>query len=138
MAPAPSVNAAIALDGLLDKGEAPGAALTRSQAGHARREDRDIRPQLRLGLGISPSMLSRALRATRYHHRAPGQPAMVSPVMAAMAWRMMLGVKFGAINKLGRQSKLAVHFDWFLFPRPCRHDGRAGGGSGTTRRSCRS
>ena len=29
--------------------------------------------------------------------------AMVSPVMAAMAWRMMLGVKYGAINNIGLQ-----------------------------------
>ena len=42
---------------------------------------------------------------------------MVSPVMAAMAWRMMFGVKFGAINNLGRQlGLLDVYFDWFATP----------------------
>ena len=44
-------------------------------------------------------------------------PAMVSPVMAAMAWRMMFGVKFGAINNLGRQLGIIdVYFDWFSTP----------------------
>ncbi len=39
---------------------------------------------------------------------------MVSPVMAAMAWRMMFGVKYGAINNLGLQlGLLDVYFDWF-------------------------
>ena len=43
--------------------------------------------------------------------------AMVSPVMAAMAWRMMLGVKYGAINNLGLQlGILDVYFDWFATP----------------------
>lgn len=32
--------------------------------------------------------------------RAPAIPAMVPPVMTAMAWRMMFGVKYGAINNL--------------------------------------
>ena len=42
---------------------------------------------------------------------------MVSPVMAAMAWRMMFGVKYGAINNLGRQLGLIdVYFDWFSSP----------------------
>ena len=44
-------------------------------------------------------------------------PSMVSPVMAAMAWRMMYGVKYGAINNLGRQlGILDVYFDWFSSP----------------------
>ncbi len=44
-------------------------------------------------------------------------PAMVSPVMAAMAWRMMFGVKYGAINNLGRQlGVIDVYFDWFSSP----------------------
>jgi multiple sugar transport system permease protein len=44
-------------------------------------------------------------------------PAMVSPVMGAMAWRMMYGVKYGAINNLGRQlGLLDVYFDWFSSP----------------------
>src|SRR6266508_5983965 len=39
---------------------------------------------------------------------------MISPVMAAMAWRMLFGVKYGAINNLGRQfGLLDVYFDWF-------------------------
>ncbi len=39
---------------------------------------------------------------------------MVSPVMAAMAWRMLFGVKYGAINNLGRQLGIIdVYFDWF-------------------------
>ena len=42
---------------------------------------------------------------------------MVSPVMAAMAWWMMFGVKFGAINNLGRQLGIIdVYFDWFATP----------------------
>jgi multiple sugar transport system permease protein len=42
---------------------------------------------------------------------------MVSPVMAAMAWRMMFGVKYGAINNLGLQLGLIdVYFDWFATP----------------------
>ncbi len=44
-------------------------------------------------------------------------PAMVSPVMAAMAWRMLFGVKYGAINNLGRQvGLLDVYFDWSSSP----------------------
>jgi multiple sugar transport system permease protein len=39
---------------------------------------------------------------------------MVSPVMGGMAWRMMFGVKYGAINNLGLQlGILDVYFDWF-------------------------
>ena len=34
-----------------------------------------------------------------------------------MAWRMMFGVKYGAINNLGRQlGILDVYFDWFSTP----------------------
>jgi multiple sugar transport system permease protein len=34
-----------------------------------------------------------------------------------MAWRMMYGVKYGAINNLGRQlGLLDVYFDWFASP----------------------
>src|SRR2546428_2449433 len=37
--------------------------------------------------------------------------------MAAMAGRMMFGVKFGAINNLGRQLGIIdVYFDWFATP----------------------
>ena len=42
---------------------------------------------------------------------------MISPVMAAMAWRMMFGVKYGAINNMGLQLGLIdVYFDWFATP----------------------
>src|SRR3989442_6627123 len=69
--------------------------------------------ELLLGLGI-------ALLLSRITPRRPivaallAIPAMVSPVMAAMAWRMMFGVKYGAINNLGLQLGLIdVYFDWF-------------------------
>ena len=76
---------------------------------------------------IAPSLvfelllgLALALLLSRVTHGRPivtallAIPAMVSPVMAAMAWRMMFGVKFGAINNLGRQLGLIdVYFDWF-------------------------
>ena len=72
--------------------------------------------ELLLGLGI-------ALLLNRVTHGRPivtaliAVPAMVSPVMAAMAWRMMFGVKFGAINNLGRQLGIIdVYFDWFSTP----------------------
>src|SRR5947208_11699332 len=72
--------------------------------------------ELLLGLGI-------ALLLNRVTHGRPivtaliAIPAMVSPVMAAMAWRMLFGVKFGAINNLGRQlGLLDVYFDWFANP----------------------
>jgi multiple sugar transport system permease protein len=72
--------------------------------------------ELLLGLAI-------ALLLNRVTHGRPivtaliAVPAMVSPVMAAMAWRMMYGVKFGAINNLGRQLGIIdVYFDWFSTP----------------------
>ena len=72
--------------------------------------------ELLLGLGI-------ALLLNRVTHGRPiitallAIPAMVSPVMAGMAWRMMFGVKYGAINNLGRQfGLLDVYFDWFSSP----------------------
>src|SRR6266705_3495775 len=58
--------------------------------------------ELLLGLGLA-LLLSRAVRGRPLITALLSIPAMVSPVMAAMAWRMMFGVKFGAINNLGRQ-----------------------------------
>ena len=72
--------------------------------------------ELLLGLGIA-LLLSRAVRGRPIITALLAIPAMVSPVMAAMAWRMMFGVKFGAINNLGRQlGLLDVYFDWFANP----------------------
>ena len=72
--------------------------------------------ELLLGLGIA-LLLSRATRGRPIITALLAIPAMVSPVMAAMAWRMMFGVKFGAINNLGRQlGLLDVYFDWFATP----------------------
>lgn len=72
--------------------------------------------ELLLGLGIA-LLLSRALRGRPIITALLAIPAMVSPVMAGMAWRMMFGVKFGAINNLGRQlGILDVYFDWFASP----------------------
>jgi len=69
--------------------------------------------ELLLGLGIA-LLLSRAVRGRPIITALLAIPAMVSPVMAAMAWRMMFGVKFGAINNQGRQlGLLDVYFDWF-------------------------
>ncbi len=69
--------------------------------------------ELVLGLGIA-LLLSRAVRGRPIITALLAIPAMVSPVMAAMAWRMMFGVKFGAINNLGLQlGILDVYFDWF-------------------------
>jgi multiple sugar transport system permease protein len=72
--------------------------------------------ELLLGLGIA-LLLSRAGRGRPLITALLAIPAMVSPVMAAMAWRMMFGVKFGAINNLGRQLGIMdVYFDWFGSP----------------------
>jgi ABC-type sugar transport system permease subunit len=69
--------------------------------------------QLLLGLGIA-LLLNRKIRGRPIVTALLAIPAMVSPVMAAMAWRMMFGVKYGAINNLGRQlGVLDVYFDWF-------------------------
>ncbi len=41
-------------------------------------------------------------------------PIMISPVMAAMTWRMLYGAKYGAINHILKGLGLAeVSFDWF-------------------------
>src|SRR3990172_6011247 len=72
--------------------------------------------ELLLGLGIA-LLLSRVIRGRPIVTALLAIPAMVSPVMAAMAWRMMFGVKYGAINNLGRQlGILDVYFDWFAPP----------------------
>ncbi len=72
--------------------------------------------ELLLGLGIA-LLLSRVIRGRPIVTALLAIPAMVSPVMAAMAWRMMYGVKYGAINNLGRQlGILDVYFDWFASP----------------------
>src|SRR5881628_1454675 len=77
-----------------------------------------IAPSLALVLGLGIAMLlSRATRGRPIITALLAIPAMVSPVMAAMAWRMMYGVKYGAINNLGRQlGILDVYFDWFSSP----------------------
>src|ERR671934_1010953 len=72
--------------------------------------------ELLLGLGIA-LLLGRMTRGRPIVTALLAIPAMVSPVMAAMAWRMMFGVKYGAINNLGRQlGLLDVYFDWFATP----------------------
>ena len=72
--------------------------------------------ELLLGLGIA-LLLNRVIRGRPIITALLAIPAMVSPVMAAMAWRMLFGVKYGAINNLGRQAGvLDVYFDWFATP----------------------
>jgi multiple sugar transport system permease protein len=72
--------------------------------------------ELLLGLGLA-LLLSRVIKGRPIITALLAIPAMVSPVMAAMAWRMLFGVKYGAINNLGRQAGvLDVYFDWFSTP----------------------
>jgi multiple sugar transport system permease protein len=72
--------------------------------------------ELLIGLGLA-LLLTRIGRGRPIVTALLAIPAMVSPVMAAMAWRMMLGVKYGAINNLGRQLGIIdVYFDWFSNP----------------------
>ena len=72
--------------------------------------------ELLVGLGLA-LLLSRIGRGRAIITALRAIPAMVSPVMAAMAWRMMFGVKYGAINNLGRQlGVIDVYFDWFSNP----------------------
>lgn len=72
--------------------------------------------ELLIGLGLA-LLLSRVGRGRPIITALLAIPAMVSPVMAAMAWRMMFGVKYGAVNNLGRQLGLIdVYFDWFSSP----------------------
>ena len=69
--------------------------------------------ELLLGLGIA-LLLNRPIRARPILTALLAIPPMISPVMAAMAWRMMFGVKYGAINNLGLQLGLIdIYFDWF-------------------------
>ncbi len=72
--------------------------------------------ELLVGLGLA-LLLTRIGRGRPIVTALLAIPAMVSPVMAAMAWRMMFGVKYGAINNLGRQlGVIDVYFDWFSSP----------------------
>jgi len=72
--------------------------------------------ELLVGLGIA-LLLTRIGRGRPIITALLAIPAMVSPVMAAMTWRMMFGVKYGAINNLGRQlGVIDVYFDWFSSP----------------------
>ncbi len=72
--------------------------------------------ELLIGLGLA-LLLARVGRGRPIITALLAIPAMVSPVMAAMAWRMMFGVKYGAVNNLGRQLGLIdVYFDWFSNP----------------------
>jgi multiple sugar transport system permease protein len=72
--------------------------------------------ELLVGLGLA-LLLSRVLHGRPIITALLAIPAMVSPVMGGMTWRMMFGVKFGAINNLGRQlGILDVYFDWFSSP----------------------
>ena len=72
--------------------------------------------ELLLGLGLA-LLLNRATRGRPIITALLAISAMVSLVMAAMAWRMMFGVKYGAINNLGRQlGLLDLYFDWFSSP----------------------
>jgi ABC-type sugar transport system permease subunit len=72
--------------------------------------------ELLVGLGLA-LLLTRIGRGRPIVTALLAIPAMVSPVMAAMTWRMMFGVKYGAINNLGRQFGLIdVYFDWFSSP----------------------
>ena len=72
--------------------------------------------ELLIGLGLA-LLLTRIGRGRPIVTALLAIPAMVSPVMAAMTWRMMFGVKYGAINNLGRQlGVIDVYFDWFSNP----------------------
>src|SRR5439155_39117 len=69
--------------------------------------------ELILGLGLA-LLLSRVARGRPIITALLAIPPMIWPVMAAMAWRMMFGVKYGAINNLGLQLGLIdIYFDWF-------------------------
>ena len=72
--------------------------------------------QLLLGLGIA-LLLNRIMRGRSLFTSLMLIPAMVSPVAAAMVWRMLLGVKYGGVNNFMRQlGILDVYFDWFATP----------------------
>ncbi|MBI3326032.1 MAG: sugar ABC transporter permease [Nitrospinae bacterium] len=72
--------------------------------------------QLLLGLGIA-LLLNRIPRGKALITSLLIIPSMVSPVSAAMVWRMLYGVKYGGINNFFRQvGVLDVYFDWFATP----------------------
>jgi multiple sugar transport system permease protein len=72
--------------------------------------------QLLLGLGIA-LLLNRVTRGRPFMASLLIIPSMISPVSAAMVWRMLLGVKYGGINNMLRQvGVLDVYFDWFATP----------------------
>jgi multiple sugar transport system permease protein len=62
--------------------------------------------ELLLGLGLA-LLLNRVIRGRPLITALLAITAMVSPVMAAMAWRMLFGVKHGAINNRGRDKQKA-------------------------------
>ena len=75
-----------------------------------------ITVQLLLGLGIA-LLLNRPIRGRAFLTSLLIIPSMVSPVSAAMVWRMLYGVKYGGINNFFRQvGLLDVYFDWFATP----------------------
>jgi ABC-type sugar transport system permease subunit len=72
--------------------------------------------QLLLGLGIT-LLLNRPIKGRAFITRLLIIPSMVSPVSAAMVWRMLYGVKYGGINNaLIQAGILDVYFDWFATP----------------------
>jgi ABC-type sugar transport system permease subunit len=72
--------------------------------------------QLFLGLGIA-LLLNRPIRGRAFITSLLIIPSMVSPVSAAMVWRMLYGVKYGGINNALMQAGiLDVYFDWFASP----------------------
>src|SRR4029450_10781618 len=79
--------------------------------------------ELLLGLGIA-MLLSRVLHGRPIITALLAIPAMVSPVMAAMAWRMMFGVKYGAINNLGRPARSPRRLFRLVLVAPHLHRGR--------------
>lgn len=75
-----------------------------------------ITVQLLLGLGIA-LLLNRPIRGRAFITSLLIIPSMVSPVSAAMVWRMLYGVKYGGINNALMQAGLLdVYFDWFASP----------------------
>jgi ABC-type sugar transport system permease subunit len=75
-----------------------------------------ITVQLLLGLGIA-LLLNRPIKGRAFLTSLLIIPSMVSPVSAAMVWRMLYGVKYGGINNALMQAGLLdVYFDWFASP----------------------
>jgi multiple sugar transport system permease protein len=69
-----------------------------------------------IGLGLA-LLLNRVVRGRPLFASLLIIPSMVSPVSAAMVWRMLLGVKYGGVNNALRQfGILDVYFDWFANP----------------------